>query len=79
MERIQKIQQYKREKIFERIVSDDVRAQQLKAEKEALLMARGEMRKQADLQKQKMMETFEKMKTTGLRSNVSYCSPCYNI
>jgi hypothetical protein len=71
VERIQKIQQYKREKIFEKIVSEDVRSQQLKAEREALLVARGEMRKQADLQKQKMMETFEKMKTTGLKSSVS--------
>lgn len=56
---------------MEKIISDDIRSQQLRQEKEALLIARGEMRKQADLQKQKMMETFEKMKTTGLKSSVS--------
>lgn len=49
VERISKIQQYKREKIMEKIISDDIRSQQLKSEKEALLVARGEMRKQADL------------------------------
>ena len=65
VERIAKIQQYKREKVFEKIVQDDMRSMHIRSEKENLLEARKEMRKQADLQKQQMMETFDKMKLKG--------------
>ena len=65
VERIAKIQQYKREKVFEKIVHDDMRSIQIRSEKENLLEARKEMRKQADLQKQQMVEAFEKMKLKG--------------
>lgn len=51
VDRIQKIQQYQREKILEKIINDDMRSMNLKDEKNSLLVARGEMRKQADLQK----------------------------
>jgi hypothetical protein len=37
----------------------------LKQEREALLAARFDMRKQADFQKQHMMQAFEKMKLKG--------------
>jgi hypothetical protein len=45
VERISKIQQYKREKIFEKIVQDDMRSIHIMSEKENLLEARKEMRK----------------------------------
>ena len=65
VERIQKIQQYQREKVLEKIMSDDARAMQIKAERENLLVTRGLMRKQADLQKQQMLEAFERLKLKG--------------
>jgi hypothetical protein len=51
--------------VLEKIVSDDMRSMQIKAERESLLVTRGLMRKQADLQKQHMVEAFEKMKLKG--------------
>ena len=47
-----------------------MRSSMIKAERDNLLEARMAMRKQADLQKQQMMETFEKMKLKG-KVNVS--------
>ena len=51
--------------MLQKIVSDDMRSMQIKAERENLLVTRGLMRKQADLQKQNMVEAFEKMKLKG--------------
>ncbi len=65
VERIQRIQQYEREKVMEKIQSDDVRTLQLKAERNNLLAARREMRSQADKQKEEMMKAFEKMQAKG--------------
>lgn len=51
VERIGKINEYKKEKVLEKIVQDDMRSHQLKDQKNELLVARLEMRKHADLQK----------------------------
>lgn len=48
VERIARIQEYKRDKIMEKIVQDDVRSQDIRVQKTELLDARGEMRRQAD-------------------------------
>lgn len=52
-------------------MNDDLRTQSIKAEREGLLIARGEMRKQADHQKQQMMEMFERMKLKGKANVIS--------
>ena len=60
-----RIQQYEREKVMEKIQSDDMRTVQLKQEKQSLLAARFQMRSQADKQKQEMMQAFERMQNKG--------------
>jgi hypothetical protein len=65
VERISKINDYKKEKVLEKIIQDDQRSQQLKEQKNGLLVARLEMRKNADLQKQEMVRQFETMKLKG--------------
>ena len=65
VERIQRIQEYEREKVKEKIVMDDVRSYQLKEEKQNLLQARREMRSQADKKKQEMQQAFERMQLKG--------------
>jgi len=65
VERIQRIQQYEREKVMEKIQNDDTRTLQVKAERNNLLAARREMRSQADKQKEEMMKAFERMQLKG--------------
>ena len=43
--RISKIQEYKREKIMDKIMEDDMRSQSLRHQKDGLLQARLEMKK----------------------------------
>ena len=50
---------------MEKIIADDMRTMSLKEEKNNLLIARSEMKKEAERQKQQMLETFEKMKLKG--------------
>jgi hypothetical protein len=71
VERIQKIQEYEREKTLQKIQSDDLRTLQLKMEKSNLLAARREMRSHADKQKEEMMKAFERMQAKG-KVDVSY-------
>lgn len=65
VERIQRIQQYERDKVLQKIQSDDLRTFQLKEEKSNLLNARIQMRTQADKQKEEMTKAFEKMQAKG--------------
>jgi len=65
VERIQRIQQYEREKVMEKIQNDDTRTLQVKVERDNLLAARREMRSQADKQKEEMMKAFERMQLKG--------------
>ena len=65
VERIQRIQQYERDKVMEKIQNDDTRTLQVKAERNNLLAARREMRSQADKQKEEMMKAFERMQLKG--------------
>jgi hypothetical protein len=63
--RIARIQEYQKEKVMEKIESDNERSARILAEKAALLETRQKLRKQVDFQKQRAIEAFERMKKKG--------------
>jgi len=65
VKRIEKINEYQRGKTMEKILMDNERAEKIRMEKESLLMARQNLRKQIDSQKEEMLEVFEKVKKKG--------------
>lgn len=62
VERIQKMQEYQRDKIMEKILRDNEKAQRIKEEKANLLETRMRLRQEIDRNKQEIMEKFQKVK-----------------
>lgn len=62
VERIQKMQEYQRDKIMEKIMRDNEKAQRIKEEKANLLETRMRLRQEIDRNKQEIMEKFQKVK-----------------
>lgn len=62
VERIHKMQDYQREKIMEKILRDNEKAQRIKEEKANLLDTRMKLRQEIDRSKQEIMEKFQKIK-----------------
>lgn len=65
VERIAKAQQFKKDKILEKIEFDNMKTQHVRKEKEKLLETRFQVRREADKQKTQIMEAFEMMKKKG--------------
>lgn len=65
VERIAKAQNYKKQKILEKIEFDNLKTEHLRKEKAKLLETRFAVRRQADQQKQQILEAFEGMKKKG--------------
>jgi len=66
--RIAKMQEYQREKIMEKILSDNEKAERIKKERDGLLETRQNMRKDIDRNKRELLENFEKMKRSKMGS-----------
>jgi hypothetical protein len=65
VQRIARAQEYKKKIIMDKIEYDSNKADSLKLEKERLFSSRAIIRREADRQKQKILETFEKMRRKG--------------
>ena len=71
VERISRANNYKKQKILEKIEFDNMKSQHVKKEKEKLLETRFQVRREADRQKKEVMEAFEHMKKKGKIDNKS--------
>ena len=69
-EQIKQTQDFNKAQTLEKIKADNERLANIKKEKEILYESRRKMKKEMDLNKQKMMEQFEKMKTGKLDPSV---------
>ena len=69
VKRIQKMAEYQRQKVLEKIEDENEKAKNVRLQKEALLETRKKLRKEVDAQKQNVLLEFEKMKKKG-RINV---------
>ena len=67
--RIGKAQEYKKLKVLEKIEFGNMKGEQIKKEKEKLLETRFHVRREADKQKQTVLEAFENMKKKGKIDN----------
>lgn len=65
VERISRAQEYKKKLILDKIEYDNSKTESLQAEKKKLFSSRAQIRRDADRQKQKIVETFEKMRKRG--------------
>ena len=65
VQRISRAQDYKKKIIMDKIEYDSAKADSLKLEKERLFSSRATIRREADRQKQKILDTFEKMRRKG--------------
>lgn len=65
VERIARAQEYKKSLILEKIEYDNMKTQTLMSEKERLFASRAAIRREADKQKQAIMEQFERMRKKG--------------
>src|SRR5437762_2561306 len=65
VDRISKAQDYKKSKIIEKIEFDNMKSEHLRKEKEKLIDTRFSVRREADKQKQQILEAFETMKKKG--------------
>ena len=65
VQRIARAQEYKKKIIMDKIEYDSSKADSLKLEKERLFSSRATIRREADRQKQKILESFEKMRRKG--------------
>ncbi len=65
VERIARAQEYKKKLILDKIEYDNSKTISLKQEKERLFSSRAQIRRDADRQKQMIVETFEKMRKRG--------------
>jgi len=65
VERIARAQDYKKKLILDKIEYDNSKTESLKLEKQRLFSSRAQIRRDADKQKQKIVETFEKMRKRG--------------
>ena len=62
VERIMKMQEYQREKIMEKIMNDNAKAENLKEERANILGTRYKLRQEIEKNKQEIMEKFNKIK-----------------
>lgn len=69
VERIAKAQQYQKARILEKIEFDNLKTSQVRKEKDKLLETRFQVRREAERQKQHIMETFEQLKKKGKVDN----------
>lgn len=65
VQRIARAQEYKKKIIMDKIEYDSSKADSLRLEKERLFSSRATIRRDADRQKQKILESFEKMRRKG--------------
>jgi hypothetical protein len=65
VDRIAKAQEYKKAKILEKIEFDNMKTEHVRREKEKLMDTRFSVRREADKQKQNILEAFETMKKRG--------------
>lgn len=65
VQRIARAQEYKKKMILDKIEYDNSKGQAIKQEKQELFSTRATIRREADRQKQKILETFEKMRRKG--------------
>ena len=65
VERIARAQEYKKKLILDKIEYDNHKTESLKTEKQRLFSSRAQIRRDADKQKQLIVETFEKMRKRG--------------
>lgn len=63
--RIEKMNEYHREKIMDKIEVDNERAENIRQEREQIMQMRSNLRKKVDREKEGMMEVFEKAKKKG--------------
>lgn len=63
--RIAKAQEYHKKRILDKIEYDSMKSQHVKEEKGKLMEMRAQVRREADKQKQGVMEAFESMKKKG--------------
>jgi hypothetical protein len=63
--RIAKMNEYNKEQLLERIEQDNEKSRKVQMEKQALLAARSQLRRDIEKQKSKVMEEFERMKRKG--------------
>jgi len=63
--RIMRINEYKKSKILEKIEEDNLRAVRLQSQKEEMILARKQIQEQAMKRKVEMAEKFEKMRKKG--------------
>ena len=71
MRRIAKAQEYHKKRILDKIEYDNTKTQTVKEEKGKLMEVRNQVRREADKQKQQVMETFEQMKKKGKVTHAS--------
>jgi hypothetical protein len=67
-----KCKNIKDKKIFEKILSDNEKAERIKQEREGLLVARRDMRQEIDKNKRELLENFDKMKKSKMESTSQY-------
>ena len=65
VERIARAQEYKKSLILEKIEYDNLKTQTLMSEKERLFASRASIRREADKQKQAIMDQFKKTRKKG--------------
>lgn len=63
--RISKMNEYTREQLLEKIEADNEKSRKVQMEKQALLTARSQLRRDIEQQKSKVLEEFERMKKKG--------------
>ncbi len=69
VDRIAKAQEYKKTKVLEKIEFGNAKSEHVRREKEKLLETRFAVRREADKQKQTVLEAFESMKKKGKIDN----------
>lgn len=69
VDRIARAQEYKKQKVLEKIEFGNMKGEHLKKEKEKLLETRFSVRREADKQKQNILDAFETMKKKGKIDN----------
>ncbi len=69
VERISKVQEYKKAKVLEKIEFGNIKSEHVQKEKEKLMETRFSVRREAEKQKQTILGAFENMKKKGKIDN----------
>ena len=72
VERIMKMQEYQREKIMEKILVDNAKAEAIKQERASLLETRLHLKQEIEKNKQEILEKFTKVKMGKVNLNKPY-------